>query len=150
MTFTLIVPAFAPGALIPKQFTCEGKDLSPTLQWSDIPANTGSFALIVDDPDAPGGTFTHWVLFDIPGDRSSLAEGDKAIGLAGQNDFGSANYRGPCPPRGHGKHHYTFSLYALDCATLKLKAGTSRRNVEAALRGHVLAQSQYMGYYERK
>ncbi len=150
MTFTLTIAAFADGGLIPAKFTCEGANVSPELRWNDAPANTRSYALIVDDPDAPAGTFTHWVLFDIPAERSSLAEGASAIGVAGKNDFGRAGYGGPCPPRGHGPHRYTFKLYALDIASLKLKAGAGRREMETALRGHILAQATYLGRYERK
>ena len=150
MTFTLTITAFADGGLIPAKFTCEGANVSPELHWNDAPANTRSYALIVDDPDAPAGTFTHWVLFDMPAERSSLAEGAGAIGVAGKNDFGRAGYGGPCPPRGHGPHRYTFTLYALDIASLKLKAGTGRREMETALRGHILAQAAYLGRYERK
>ncbi len=150
MALTLTVPTFAAGDMIPKRYTCEGQNVSPALHWSDAPASARGYALIVDDPDAPGGTFTHWVLFDIPGDQSGLAEGEKAIGVAGKNDFGRSGYGGPCPPRGHGPHRYYFTLYALDVAALKLKAGAARREVDAALRGHILAQAQYMGRYERK
>ena len=150
MTFTLTIAAFTDGGLIPAKFTCEGANVSPELRWTDAPANTRSYALIVDDPDAPAGTFTHWVLFDMPAERSSLAEGAGAIGVAGKNDFGRAGYGGPCPPRGHGPHRYTFTLHALDIASLKLKAGTGRREMETALRGHILAQAAYLGRYERK
>ncbi len=150
MALTLTVPTFAAGDMIPKRYTCDGQNVSPALHWSDAPASAHGYALIVDDPDAPGGTFTHWVLFDIPGDQSGLAEGEKAIGAAGKNDFGRSGYGGPCPPHGHGPHRYYFTLYALDVAALKLKAGAARREVEAALRGHILAQAQYMGRYERK
>ncbi len=150
MTFTLTLSAFATGGLIPAKFTCEGANVSPELRWSEAPANTHSYALIVDDPDAPAGTFTHWILFDIPANRASLAEGEGKIGMAGKNDFGRASYGGPCPPRGHGPHRYLFTFYALDIASLKLKAGASRREVESTLRGHVLAQAQYLGRYERK
>jgi Raf kinase inhibitor-like YbhB/YbcL family protein len=150
MTFTLTVTAFADGSLIPAKFSCEGANVSPELRWNEAPVNTKSFALIVDDPDAPAGTFTHWVLFDIPADRSSLAEGTSAVGVTGKNDFGRAGYGGPCPPRGHGPHRYYFTLYALDTASLKLKAGAGRREMEAALRSHILAQAKYLGRYERK
>ncbi len=150
MTFTLTVSAFADGGLIPARFTCEGADISPELHWSESPAGTRSFALIMDDPDAPVGTFTHWVLFDIPAERSSLGEGESKVGLAGKNDFGRVGYGGPCPPLGHGPHRYFFTLYGLAIASLKLKAGANRRQLEAALRGHILAQAQYMGRYERK
>jgi Raf kinase inhibitor-like YbhB/YbcL family protein len=150
MTFTLTVTAFADGNLIPAKFSCEGANVSPELRWNETPVNTKSFALIVDDPDAPAGTFTHWVLFDIPADRSSLAQGISAVGVTGKNDFGRADYGGPCPPRGHGPHRYYFTLYALDTASLKLKAGAGRREMETALRSHILAQAQYLGRYERK
>ena len=150
MTFTLTITAFADGGLIPAKFTCEGANVSPELRWNDTPANTRSYALIVDDPDAPAGTFTHWVLFDMPAERSSLAEGAGAIGVAGKNDFGRVGYGGPCPPRGHGPHRYYFTLHALDIASLKLKAGAGRREMETALRGHILAQAAYLGRYERK
>jgi len=150
MTFTLTITAFADGGLIPAKFTCEGANVSPELRWNDTPANTRSYALIVDDPDAPAGTFTHWVLFDMPAERSSLAEGAGAIGVAGKNDFGRVGYGGPCPPRGHGPHRYTFTLHALDIASLKLKTGAGRREMETALPGHILAQAAYLGRYERK
>ena len=150
MTFTLSSRAFAAGDAIPKTFTCEGQNVSPELQWSDAPSNTHGFALIVDDPDAPAGVFTHWVLFDIPADYQELAEGTTSIGVAGKNDFGRSGYAGPCPPRGRGPHRYYLTLYALDVASLKLRAGVTRREVEAALRSHILAQAQYMGRYERK
>ena len=150
MTFTLTISAFTDGGLIPAKFTCEGGNVSPELSWSDVPANTRSFALIMDDPDAPVGTYTHWILFDIPADRSSIGEGESKIGIAGKNDFGRAGYGGPCPPRGHGPHRYFFTLYALDSTSINLKAGADRRHVETALRGHVVAQTQHMGRYERK
>jgi Raf kinase inhibitor-like YbhB/YbcL family protein len=150
MTFILTIAAFADSGLIPAKFTCEGANVSPELRWNDAPANTRSYALIVDDPDAPVGTFTHWILFDIPAERSNLAEGASAIGVAGKNDFGRAGYGGPCPPRGHGPHRYYFTLYALDITSLKLKAGAGRREMETALRGHILAQAIYLGRYERK
>ena len=150
MTFALTIAAFADGGMIPAKFTCEGVNISPELRWSDAPSNARSFALIMDDPDAPVGTFTHWVLFDIPAERSSLAEGEGKIGLAGKNDFGHAGYGGPCPPHGHGPHRYIFTLYALDVASLKLNAGPDRRQVAAALRSHSLAQAKYTGRYERK
>ncbi len=150
MTFTLTITAFADGGMIPAKFTCEGDNVSPELRWSDAPANTRGYALIMDDPDAPAGTFTHWVLFDVPAERSSLAVGAGTVGVEGKNDFGRAGYGGPCPPRGHGPHRYTFTLYALDIASLKLKAGAGRREMEAALRSHILAQAKYLGRYERK
>jgi hypothetical protein len=148
-TFKLDSPAFAEGATIPVDFSCDGQDKSPELRWSDAPAKTRSFALIMDDPDAPGGTFTHWVLFDIPPSISQLAEDDQAIGVNGQNGFGRNGYGGPCPPQGRGAHRYFFKLYALDVDSLKIKTGASRSEVEAAVKGHVIGQAQLMGLFER-
>ena len=149
MTFKLSSPAFADGATIPVDFSCEGQDKSPELRWSESPANTRSFALIMDDPDAPGGTFTHWVLFDIPPSISQLAEDDQSTGISGQNGFGRNGYGGPCPPKGRGAHRYFFKLYALDIASLQLKAGAARSEVEAAVKGHVIGQAQWLGRFER-
>jgi hypothetical protein len=150
MTFKLDSPAFAEGANIPTAFSCEGQDQSPELRWRDAPASARSFALIMDDPDAPSGTFTHWTLFDIPAATSKLAEADKAVGVSGQTSFGRNGYGGPCPPRGRGAHRYFFNLYALDIDSLRLKVGASRPEVEAAIKGHVIGQAQLMGRYERK
>jgi Raf kinase inhibitor-like YbhB/YbcL family protein len=150
VTFRLTSPAFAEGELIPARYTCDDENRSPALRWDGAPA-AQSFALVADDPDAPGGTFTHWVLFDIPGARRDLPEGLSAgaIGLAGRNDFGDSNYGGPCPPRG-APHRYFFSLFALDIATLKLPAGAGRNEVEAAMRGHIAGHARLMGRYGRK
>jgi hypothetical protein len=144
--------AFTDGSLIPRRFTCEGDDLSPALTWTDPPAGTAGFALIVDDPDAPRGTWTHWTLFDLPATTTGLAEGWRggAGGTSGRNDFGNPGYGGPCPPRGHGPHRYFFRLYALDVATLGLAEGAARKDLERAMAGHVLAQAQLMGRYERR
>ena len=109
--------------------------------------------LIVDDPDAPSGTFTHWVLFDIPGTTLSLTEAQKAgggVGVSGKNDFSKTGYGGPCPPRGHGAHRYYFTLSALDTDKLGLAAGASRHQVEAKMRGHVVGTAKLMGKYERR
>jgi Raf kinase inhibitor-like YbhB/YbcL family protein len=150
MTFTLTSTAFAEGQTIPARYTCDGADVSPLLRWDGAPA-AQSFALIADDPDAPGGTFTHWVLFDIPAAQRELPEGQAtgALGVAGRNDFGKAGYGGPCPPRG-APHRYIFTLSALDVATLNLPANASRSDVEAAMRGHILGQAQLMGRYGRR
>lgn len=150
MTFSLSSSSFKPGAAIPKDFTCDGSNRSPQLSWSGAPATAKSFALIVDDPDAPGGTFTHWVLFDIPASSQQLVEGTAAIGFGGTNSFGQAKYQGPCPPIGRGAHRYFFTLYALDLSTLNLKIGAPRNQVEAAIESHVLGQAQLLGKYERK
>lgn len=152
MAFTLESPAFDEGDTIPIRYTCEGEDVSPALQWQDAPANARSFALIMDDPDAPRGTFTHWVLFDIPADQTGLPEAVQAgdIGTSGVNDFRKTGYGGPCPPPGHGPHRYFFTLYALDIDTLNLPAGAARSKVEQAMQGHIIGQAQLMGRYERK
>ncbi|MFQ5592644.1 MAG: YbhB/YbcL family Raf kinase inhibitor-like protein [Anaerolineae bacterium] len=149
--FILKSTVFHEGEAIPKRYTCDGEDVSPELRWEDTPANTRSFALIMDDPDAPGRTFTHWVLFDIPADTTNLPEGLRAgdIGQSGRNDFSKAGYGGPCPPPGHGPHRYFFTLYALDTDSLNLSDGASRSQVEQALEGHIIGQARLMGRYER-
>ena len=150
MTFKLESPSFANGETIPKAFSCEGQDKSPELRWGEVPAGAKSFTLIMDDPDAPGGIWTHWVLFDIPGSAPKLAEGDKSLGINATTSFGKPGYGGPCPPSGHGPHRYFFALYALDVDSLKLKPGASRRDVEAAMKNHIIGKAQWMGRYERK
>ncbi len=144
--------AFTDGSLIPRRFTCEGEDVSPALTWGDAPAGTASFVVIVDDPDAPRGTWTHCTLFNLPAATSGLAESwhSGAGGTSGRNDFGNTGYGGPCPPRGHGPHRYFFRLYALDVAHLALAEGAARKELERAMAGHVLAQAQWMGRYERR
>ncbi len=152
MAFKLISSAFPEGATIPKLHTCEGANLSPALEWSGEPGQTRSFALIVDDPDAPVGTWNHWLLFDIPPSVHSLAQGFKpgGTGISGKNDFGNQGYGGPCPPRGHGQHRYFFKLYAVGVPSLGLGAGAKRAELDKALQGHILAEAQYMGRYERR
>ena len=152
MAFKLIVSAFAEGAVIPKLHTCDGADVSPSLEWSGEPAETQSFTLMVDDPDAPAGTWNHWLLYDLPKSVRSLAQGYKPgkLGQSGINDFGRAGYGGPCPPKGHGAHRYFFRLYAVDVPSVGLAAGAKREDVDRALKGHILAETQYMGQYERK
>jgi hypothetical protein len=116
------------------------------------PPETRSYALIVDDPDAPDGVWTHWLLYDIPPKTHTLAQGCRAegVGLEGANDFGRLGYGGPCPPRGHGPHRYFFKLYALDIPTLGLPAGVAAGELARALKGHILAQAHYMGRFERR
>jgi len=152
MAFKLMSSAFADGGLIPKLHTCEGADISPSLEWSGEPPNTRSLLLIADDPDAPAGTWNHWLLYDLPAAVRSLAQGYKSgkLGVSGVNDFGRPGYGGPCPPKGHGPHRYFFKLYALDVESLKLPPGARRSEIDRAMRGHVLAEAQYMGRYERK
>ena len=153
-TMKISSDAFAANETIPKKFTCDGPDASPKLTWSEPPAKTQSFALIMDDPDAPAGTWVHWVLFDLPAETRELAEGvAKQEQLAngarqGRNDFGKIGYGGPCPPPGN-PHRYFFKLYALDTA-LRLKPGAAKQDVEAAMKGHILATAQLMGTYARQ
>ena len=154
MNFALMTQAFAPGGDIPRRYTCDGEDLSPGLQWTGKPsAETKGFALIADDPDAPVGTFTHWVLYDLPASATSLPEGVpkqpeiSGGGKQGRNDFGKTGFGGPCPPPGK-PHRYYFRLYALD-APLSLKAGATRAELEGAMGGHVVAQAEVMGRYKR-
>lgn len=156
MTFSLNSGAFAEGASIPVNHTCDGQDVSPPLGWSDAPQGTASFALIVDDPDAPAGTWVHWVLFNLPATVSSVRENlpktetlrDLGGALQGRNDFRRIGYGGPCPPPGRA-HRYFFKLYALDAA-LQLGAGATKRDVEQAMRGHVRATAQLVGTYARR
>jgi Raf kinase inhibitor-like YbhB/YbcL family protein len=146
---TLTSSAFKEGAPIPRVHTCDGSDVSPFLAWHDPPAGAKSFVLIVDDPDAPRGVFTHWVLFDLPADAPELPSGDKEIGLAGRNDFQKDGYGGPCPPPRHGVRRYFFRLHALDVESLGLRAGAKRGDVEKAMQSHILATAELMGRYER-
>jgi Raf kinase inhibitor-like YbhB/YbcL family protein len=151
--FKLTSTAFQPGATIPKQHTCEGQDISPPLAWSGAPAGTKSFTLIMDDPDAPGRTWVHWVLFDLPEDARSLPENlPKTNELAngarqGRNDFPRIGYGGPCPPPGPA-HRYFFKLYALD-AKLHLSPGTSKAELEKVMKGHILREARLVGRYKR-
>jgi Raf kinase inhibitor-like YbhB/YbcL family protein len=145
--------AFSAGERIPKKYTCDGSDLSPNLAWGPPPARTQSFALIMDDPDAPAGTWVHWVLYELPANTQELPEGvakeEQLAGGArqGRNDFGKLGYGGPCPPPGKS-HRYFFKLYALD-TKLGLKAGATKADVEGAVKGHILAQAELVGTYGR-
>jgi Raf kinase inhibitor-like YbhB/YbcL family protein len=152
MAFKIIIPAFPEGGEIPKEFTCEGADISPALEWTGQPRDTKSFAIIMDDPDAPSGTWNHWLLWDLPPAVHSLPLGYKPsqIGISGTNDFGKLGYGGPCPPKGHGPHRYFFRLFALDMAALPLKPGAKRKELTEAMRNHILSETQYMGRYERR
>jgi Raf kinase inhibitor-like YbhB/YbcL family protein len=147
--------SFSPGGRIPNQFSsCEGEvNDSPELSWGAAPSGTQSFALLVTDPDAPIGTFVHWVLYDLPADMRELPQAvRKAEQLPngsrqGTNDFGEIGYDGPCPP-GHSSHHYVFDLYALD-TKLNLSPGATRKQVNDAMKGHILARGQLIGLYQR-
>jgi Raf kinase inhibitor-like YbhB/YbcL family protein len=154
MALTLTSSAFAPGEEIPRRHTCEGDDTSPALEWSGVPAGTRSLALIVDDPDAPDPkaprmTWVHWVLYDIPPDTTGLPEGALALPPGtreGLNDWKRTGYGGPCPPI--GRHRYFHKLYALDVALPDLKTPI-KAQLEKAMAGHVLAQAELMGTYEK-
>ena len=155
MPFALVSPAFHDRSPIPARFTCDGADVSPPLGVLDPPPEALSLVLICDDPDAPGGTFVHWVLYNLPPDTRSLPEGVPAFEILrelggarqGKSDFHRIGYGGPCPPPGT-PHHYEFRLYALD-VLLTLKGGPAKADVERAMEGHVLAMSRLVGVYQR-
>jgi Raf kinase inhibitor-like YbhB/YbcL family protein len=153
MSLSISSPSFSSGEAIPKKFTCDGADVSPQLVWTEPPAGTKSLALLVDDPDAPVGNWNHWTMWNLPASARGLAEAVKKETTLpdgseqGKNDFRKAGYNGPCPPPGK-PHRYYFKLFALD-AKLDLKAGASKRELEAAMKGHILAQVEWMGRYGR-
>ena len=151
MPFRIFTSAYAEGGWIPPLHSCEGADLSPALEWTGVPAGARSLALVMEDPDAPGGVWTHWLLYDIGPKIPALPQGIRtgSLGLSGTNDFDTLGYRGPCPPRG-GPHRYFFRLYALDLHTLGLPAGVKRTELLQAMKGHILGEAQYMGRFKRK
>ena len=146
--------AFTEGRMIPARNTCDGEDISPPLKWDSVPGGTKTLALICDDPDAPGGTWVHWVLYNLSSSVTELPEKiptEEAIsggGRQGVNDFGRIGYGGPCPPRG-STHRYFFKLYALD-TVLSLKPRATKRDLTDAMKGHILGEGQLMGSYKRK
>ena len=152
MTLTLTSPAFAAGRPIPRQYSCQGQDQSPPLTWDEPPPGTAGWALIVDDPDAPGGTWVHWVCYNLPAATRSLPAAASTAATwpdgtrNGTNSWGRSGYGGPCPPS--GTHHYMFKLYALD-AMLALPAGARKEQLLAAMQDHILAQGQLMGTYHK-
>jgi Raf kinase inhibitor-like YbhB/YbcL family protein len=152
-TMNLESTAFTHNDLIPSQYTCDGEDISPPLSWNDPPSTTKSLVLICDDPDAPMQTWVHWVVYNLPPQTRSLSENvptGKSLsggGLQGINDFGKVAYGGPCPPK--GTHRYFFKLYTLD-TIFNLDAGATKAKVEAAMKGHILAQAELIGRYNRK
>ena len=153
MTMRLTSTAFAGGGAIPRLYTCDGADVSPTLAWSGAPAGTRSFALVCSDPDAPSGVWYHWAAYDIPATTTSLPEHcpAEASGFAqARNGFGRRGYGGPSPPRGHGRHHYYFKLFALDVARLGLGPSASCRDVEEAAEAHAIATVELVGVYSRQ
>jgi Raf kinase inhibitor-like YbhB/YbcL family protein len=149
MTFKLASDAFSNGQSIPAKYSCMGKNISPALAWTEPPAGTQSFALIVDDPDAPMGTWVHWVLYNLPASTHSLQENfvaaDSTI-ISGKNSAGHQSYDGPCPPS--GTHRYFFKLYALDSAP-SLSSGASKEQLLDAMKGHILAQTELMGIFSK-
>jgi Raf kinase inhibitor-like YbhB/YbcL family protein len=153
MDIKITSPAFENEGLIPAKYTCDGDDISPPLQWEAVPEGTKSIALISDDPDAPVGTWVHWVLFNLPPDTRELAESippDKTLpngAKQGTTDFGRIGYGGPCPPS--GTHRYFFKIYALD-TELDLQADARKRDLLKAMEGHILAEGQLIGKYKRR
>lgn len=146
--FELRSEAFGAGEEIPERYTCEDQDVSPPLSWVAAPEGSRSLALIMDDPDAPSGTFTHWVAWGLDPAAGGLGEG-QAPASEGRNDFGNSGYGGPCPPPGHGPHRYFFRLYALDDEP-GVDAGAGRDELEGAIEGHVLGTTELNGTYERR
>jgi len=152
MAITITSSSFTEGGMIPKKQTCDAEDISPDLKWSGVPKEVKSLALICDDPDAPVGTWVHWVLFNIPADVTTLQAGVSPDAVLkngtrhGENDFRKLGYGGPCPPG--GTHRYFFKIYALD-TLLSLESGSTKSQLLAAMKGHILAEGQLMGKYKR-
>lgn len=148
-TLTVTSPAFAEGGTIPQKFTCDGTEVSPPLQWSGIPDEAASLALVVDDPDAPGGTFLHWTLFGMDPSVGGLEEGTISDGaLEGINDSGRTGYGGPCPPRGDNPHRYVFTVYALS-SPIEAQAGAAEAEVRSAIAELAIAEGRLTGTYGR-
>ena len=153
MSLTISSPGFSNGGDIAKKYTCDAADVSPQLAWTEPPAGTKTFALLVDDPDAPVGNWNHWTMWNLPASVRGVPEGAaKDAHLPdgseqGRNDFGKTGYNGPCPPAGK-PHRYYFRLFALD-TRLDLKPGARKKELEGAMKGHVLAQAEWMGKYGR-
>ena len=143
----IISSAFAQNSPIPSEFTCDEHNTSPPLMISDVPSNVKSLALIMDDPDAPIGTFVHWVAWNIPTSTKQINKGNEPEGAAGKNGAGKTGYIGPCPPS--GTHRYFFKLYALD-TTLNIPEGSNKKDLESAMQGHIIAKAELMGTYKRK
>jgi len=141
--------AFKNGQPIPADYTCDGADKIPVLRWGAPPPETKSFALVIDDPDAPSGTFRHWGVYDIPASARAIGGGQR-VGTEVSNDFGKAGYGGPCPPKGHGPHHYHFKLFALNVDRLDVGSAAKAADVEMAAQRHAIAQGELVGIYERR
>ena len=138
--------AFENNGMIPSEYTCDGDDVSPPLTFGNIPNNTKSLALIMDDPDAPMGTWVHWLVWNIPANKTGFSKGENITFPQGKNDFGDLAYGGPCPP--FGTHRYFFKLYALD-TMLNLSIGSSKKQLEKAMSGHIIEEAQLIGLYKR-
>ncbi|MEO0202470.1 MAG: YbhB/YbcL family Raf kinase inhibitor-like protein [candidate division WOR-3 bacterium] len=149
LLFKVTTSSFKEGDFIPSKYTCDGKNLSIHVKWEEFPKETKSFVLIMSDPDAPVGTFYHWILYDIPSNINEISEG-QSVGKKGRNDFGKLEYGGPCPPRGHGKHRYFITIYALNVEHIGLKEGATAKEVLEAIEGKVIAKGEIFGVYERK
>ena len=153
MEIKITSSVFEDGGMIPAKYTCDGVDVSPPLQWDTVPEGTKSIALICDDPDAPMGTWVHWVLFNMPAEANELAQNIPAEetlpngAMQGVSDFGRIGYGGPCPPG--GTHRYFFKIYALD-TKVDLQAGADKRQLLKAMEGHILEQGQLIGKYKRQ
>ena len=149
MAFEVTSSSFPNGGRIPKKHTGEGEDVSPAIAWEGVPPGTKTIALVCDDPDAPREEpFVHWVLYDVPHGHRSIREGEAGMGVEGSNDFGNIGYGGPMPPPGHGVHHYRFRVYALDRA-VGLASGATKQQLLDAIEGHVIAEGELVGTYER-
>lgn len=157
MEMTVSSQAFEQGGHIPRPYTGEGEDISPPLAWSGVPGQAAQLAVLLEDPDAPGGVFVHWLIYHLAPDVTGLPEAlvqaeqppEPPGSAQGRNSFGKVGYNGPMPPRGHGPHRYYFHVYALD-RPLDLKAGSDAGLLRKAMQGHILAQGTLMGVYERK
>ena len=155
MSLTLLSGVFAHDHQIPVKYTCDGENISPPLEWAGVPEGVRSLALVCDDPDAPGGTFRHWAVFNLPPETEYLEEGLSSPNSPGRyqegaNDFGHRAYGGPCPPAGHGPHHYRFRLLALNVERLELAMEATVAQVEEEARRHLLAEAELVGHYERE
>lgn len=142
----LTSPAFANNASIPSEYTCDSSDVSPPLAISDVPKNAKSLALVMDDPDAPVGTWDHWIVFNIHASTKEIMKGKEPVGIPGKNSWGRTGYGGPCPPS--GTHRYFFKLYALD-TELALPQGSAKRDLERAMQGHIIEKAELIGAYKR-
>ncbi len=154
MPLALMSPAFPPGGAVPAEYTCDGADISPPISWSGVPVGAQSLVLIVEDPDAPSGVFRHWAAYDIPPTTTGLAQGYGPRRVAARfrearNDFGERYYGGPCPPKGHGVHHYHFRLLAISRPRLDLAPSASALDVRNAAQPYVIQQTELIGTYRR-